>query len=399
MMNETIQILKASATKELTQILKFWSDKMVDPENGGFYGQIDGFNQLHQDAEKGGVLNARILWTYSAAYNQTKDENTLALAKRAWTYIQTYFVDKEYGGIFWSVDDKGNPLKTRKQIYGQAFMIYALSEYYIATNDDLALQLAKQLFALIEQYSFDPENGGYFEAFTQDWKLETDLRLSDKDENEVKTMNTHLHVIEGYAALYRIWKEDKLKQQIIQLLENFEQHIYDSNSQHLVLFFNEKWQNHHDIVSYGHDIEAGWLLQEAAEIIADEKWIVITKKMAIALTDAASESLDSDGGLWYEKDGDRWVYQKHWWPQAEAVVGYLNAFQISKEEKYLAQALKTWQFIETKIKDSKNGEWLWGIHQDGSSMTEEDKAGFWKCPYHNGRACLELIKRTTLLQA
>ncbi|MFT4204949.1 MAG: AGE family epimerase/isomerase [Chitinophagaceae bacterium] len=393
-----LEKLRAQATLELPRILAFWSSKMRDGKNGGFYGQIDGWDILHKDAEKGGVLNARILWTYSASYNQTKDALYLTQATYAWSYIQKYFVDKEHGGIFWSVSAEGQPFRTRKQIYCQAFMIYALSEYYIATEDCEALALATQLFTLVEKYSFDPERGGYFEAFTRDWQMETDLRLSEKDENEKKTMNTHLHVIESYAALYRVWKNKKLKKQIVHLLNVFHRHIYDANSRHLILFFDEKWHSRHAIVSYGHDIEAGWLLQEAAEVIEDTYWIDVTRKIAIELTDAASEALDMDGGLWYEKEGDGWVFQKHWWPQAEAVVGFLNAFQISMNPTYLERAAHTWDFVEDKIKDSKNGEWFWGINQDGTVMREGDKAGFWKCPYHNCRACLEIMKRVPIVQ-
>lgn len=388
-----LDVLREKASVELENILHFWETRMKDVDNGGFYGEIDGLNQLQPNSEKGSVLNARILWTYSAAYNQTKDVKYLELAQYAYAYIRTYFVDQEFGGVYWSVDYKGQPLKTRKQIYGQAFSIYALSEYYIATKDVSALDLAKSLFALIEKYSYDAALGGYFEAFTREWQLEEDLRLSDKDENEKKTMNTHLHIIEGYAALYRVWKDDGLLQQIKHLLSVFKEKIFDSTTKHLILFFDENWQSHHDIVSYGHDIEAGWLLQEAAEIIEDEFWIAETKKMAIALTDATKEALDEDGGIWYEKEGEKWVLQKHWWPQAEAVVGFLNAFQISGDASYLDHAVASWNFISTKIVDHDNGEWLWGIHQDGSPMTEEDKAGFWKCPYHNGRACLEVMRR------
>ncbi|QES89838.1 AGE family epimerase/isomerase [Rhizosphaericola mali] len=391
---QNIEWLKSHTSKELISILDYWTTKMKDNTNGGFYGEINGKDQLISEAEKGGVLNARILWTYSAAYNLTKDNSYLQMAEYAWDYIQKYFIDAQYGGVYWSVDYNGQPLKTRKQIYGQAFMIYALSEFYIATANENALSLAKDLFELIEKYSFDAEFGGYFEAFTQEWVLETDLRLSDKDENEKKTMNTHLHIIEGYAALYRVWKDEKLKKQIIHLLENFEQHIYDASSKHLILFFNEKWENHHDIISYGHDIEAGWLLQEAAEIVEEEEWVAKTKKIALALTDAIAEAIDVDGGLWYEKDGEKWVYQKHWWPQAESVVGFFNVYQISNDVKYLDSAKASWSFIENKIIDYKNGEWIWGVDQDGFAMQEEDKAGFWKCPYHNGRACMEIIRRT-----
>ena len=239
------------------------------------------------------------------------------MAQRAYEYILSHFIDRQYGGVYWSVDFKGAMLNDRKQIYGLSFCIYGLSEYYRITRDRQALDHAIALFRLIEQHSYDPVRMGYYEAFSRDWKPLEDLRLSEKDANEKKTMNTHLHVIEAYANLYLVWPDTLLKRQIDNLLEVFEKHIIDSRTGHLILFFDEDWTRRSDIISYGHDIEAAWLLLEAACIGGDETRIREMQQIAIKTTLAATEGLDCDGGLWYEYESGTGslVEEKHSWPQ------------------------------------------------------------------------------------
>jgi mannobiose 2-epimerase len=384
--------LKQSAAIALNNILDFWMNHMPDHENGGFYGKLDNDNKIDITADKGAVLNARILWTFSAAYNTIQDINHLDIARRAFEYIDNHFLDKEYGGVFWSVDYKGNPAETKKQIYALAFNIYACSEYFVATHNEYARQIAIDGYQLIQKYSYDPAYGGYLEAFTHNWQEINDLRLSEKDANEKKTMNTHLHVLEAYTNLYRIWPDKTLADAIRGLLDIFLNKILNPETGHLHLFFDEHWQVKDDIISYGHDIEASWLLLEAAEVLADPALIATFKKVAIQMADATIRGIDKDGGLWYESSGHGLIAEKHWWPQAEALVGFINAWQVSKNEHYFFKALNNWIFIDQYILDKSNGEWYWGRKKDYSIM-QEDKAGFWKCPYHNGRACLELMKR------
>lgn len=385
---------KRQLQEELHHILAYWSSKMIDMDNGGFYGQRDGLDVLHPEAEKGCVLNARILWTFSAAHNYQPSSKYLSMAERAYNYLVQYFLDRKYGGMYWSVDFRGRPLKTRKQIYAQAFAIYGLSAYYRASGDARALELAQSLFYLVEKHSYDVASPGYLEAYTQDWQLETDLRLSDKDDNAVKTMNTHLHIIEGYTSLYQVWKDPLLKMRIEGLLKIFTERIIEPQSAHLRLFFDAKWRSSGTTISYGHDIEAAWLLYESAMVLGDAAWIGKMRDYAIRIADAASEGLDKDGGLWYERKNNHLVAEKHWWPQAEAMVGYFTAYKISGNIAYLQKSEAAWAFVQQRLIDRKNGEWFWGIEQDGVIMGREDKAGFWKCPYHNGRACLEIIKNT-----
>ncbi|MFD0939705.1 AGE family epimerase/isomerase [Pedobacter boryungensis] len=383
---------------ELHELLQWWIIYTVDEENGGFYGKIDNYNVSIPHAPKSLVLNTRILYTFSSAYLSTKESAYLSMANRAFEYLNTHFLDTKNGGFYWSVTYTGEQLDGKKQIYGQAFAIYALVEYYKITANTKALSLAQGTFALIEKYSFDPIYLGYLEAFSIEWKSQEDLRLSDKDQNEQKSMNTHLHVIEAYANLYTVWPNDTLKAAISKLLANFKQHIIDQKTHHLHLFFTANWEVKSTITSFGHDIEAAWLLQEAAESIADETEIEIVKTIALQLSEATEKGLAKNGGLWYEYDTatQHWIKEMHWWPQAEAMVGFFNAFQLNGDEKYLKHSLQSWEFIKNYLKDIKNGEWYWGINDDYSLLQGEDKAGFWKCPYHNGRACLEIMKRIKL---
>lgn len=365
---------------------------MVDEENGGFYGRIDGNNVLHPDADKGIILNARILWTFSAAYQQVKKPEYLNTAARAFEYITSHFLDAENDGVYWMVNAKGEVKDSKKQVYAQAFSIYALAEFYKVSKDEKVLELAISLYRVTEKYSFDRERNGYLEAFDKNWNLLSDLRLSDKDANEAKTMNTHLHVLEAYTNLYRVWKNEGLKNQLENLIGLFQEKFIDKSG-HFHLFFDEEWNLKSKTYSYGHDIEGGWLLLEAAEVCENEELIASCKKDAIALTNGALEGMDEDGGLMNE--GDLHGVEdtdKHWWPQAEALVGLVNAFEISGVEIYLRHAEKNWEFIENNLIDT-DGEWHWMVNREGTVNQNEDKAGPWKCPYHNGRAMLELMGR------
>lgn len=392
-MSNTLQQYQQELHAELSDILQYWIQHSPDEKNGGFYGKIDGENKPVETAPKGAVLNARILWSFSAAYNCTKQEKYLVIAHRAFQYITTYFIDKEYGGIYWTLNYKGQPADTKKQIYGLSFLQYACSEYYQSTKLEAAKKLAVDLYHLIEQHSFDAVKTGYFEAFSRQWQPMDDLRLSSKDANEKKTMNTHLHVLEAYTNLFRIWPDEALYQSIVLLIKNFTGHIINQKSWHLHLFFSEQWEVKGNIVSYGHDIEAAWLLLKAAEVIKDEKLITQLKAIAVKIADATIEGLDTDGGLWYEKEEGHLVKEKHWWPQAEAMIGFFTVWQIAGLQKYLSYSFNSWQFVKNKMIDHINGEWFWGVDEKGKVMQGEDKAGLWKCPYHNSRACIELINR------
>ncbi|MGC4102817.1 AGE family epimerase/isomerase [Ferruginibacter sp.] len=415
-MKTILQSYRTEMQCELEAILSYWMKNTVDEKNGGFIGQIDHNNTVISEAPKGAVLNARILWSFSAAYNLTGNVDYLQHAKRAFEYICDHFIDKKNRGVYWTVDCKGDPLETKKQVYAQAFTIYAFSEYYKATKESSAIIEAIELYDAINKYSYDTVNGGYTEAFTREWQAMDDLRLSDKDANEKKSMNTHLHLLEAFTSLYKIWRYEPVKNKITELVRYFLQHIIDPVTHHQYLFFDEKWQPRSSTISYGHDIETAWLLQEAAEVTGDKELIEQTKHMAVCMSDAVMKGMDSDGGLWYEYEiaSEHLIKEKHMWPQAEAMVGYFNAYQNTQDRSYLDISLASWQFVQEHIQDKENGEWFWGVGMQLQLRTDwgvgtrletctytpmkKDKVGIWKCPYHNSRACIEIIKRINHLE-
>ena len=395
-MNQRINQLRNEMRSELeNNILPFWMNKMEDNEQGGFYGEITGNDELRPEASKGAILNARILWTFSAAYRLLKKPEYLKTATRAKRYLIDRFYDPEYGGIYWELDYKGNPLDTKKQIYAIGFAIYGLSEYARATGDAEALEYAQRLFEVIEQHSFDPVQNGYLEALTRDWQPIEDMRLSDKDENEKKTMNTHLHILEPYTNLYRVWKDERLERQLRNLIDVFITRILDPQTGHLNLFFEEDWTNKYRIYSYGHDIEASWLIHEAALVLGDETVLKRIEPLIVRIAQAADEGLNPDGSMIYENFLDKQKIDRelHWWVQAENVVGHINLYQHFGDESALDIAVRCWEFIKAKLIDHEHGEWHWSILPDGTVNRKDDKAGFWKCPYHNGRMCMEVIER------
>ena len=389
------QGFKQQLTDELTQnILHFWQTKMKD-ENGGFFGQMTGQNELQKSAARGGILNARILWTFSSAARILGNDAYKAVAEHAKNYIFDHFFDAEFGGTYWLLNADGTVADAKKQIYSQAFFIYALVEYHRLTNDAECLEHAKELFYFIEKNSFDYQKNGYFEAYSRDWKLLDDLRLSEKDANEKKTMNTHLHILEAYSNLYRVWKDPVLEQQLQNLILLFTDKIINQKTYHLDLFFDEDWNSRSTLISYGHDIEASWLIDEAALVLNKTDIIRKVRPIVLKVADAAAEGLRENGAIVNEKNTATGHIDTNcdWWPQAEAMVGYYNAYQISGNSVYLNNVLKNWTFINKNIIDRENGEWVWAVNENGIKDLKNDKAGFWKCPYHNSRMCLELIER------
>jgi mannobiose 2-epimerase len=382
-------------------ILPFWIKHTVDRENGGFYGVVDCNLAVAKQAPRTAVINTRILWTFSAAARRFGDFDYREIADWAYAYIVDKFWDKTHDGIYWTLDCQGNPISDRKQIYAQAFGAYALAEYYRATAKPESLALAQRLFRLIEDHSYDPVDGGYLEACSRDWGALEDLRLSEKDLNSPKSMNTHLHIVEGYTNLLRAWRNPELAARHKALLETTLDHIVDGRTGHFRLFFDKQWNALNDHVSYGHDIEGSWLIYEAAEVLGDaallERARAIALKMAQAVYDQA---LDQDGSLFYEADSQGKLIDpnKHWWAQAEAVVGFYNAYQLSGEEHFLRQAYRIWEYIEEKVVDHVHGEWHAKLKPNGVPFTAQEDGdaclvGPWKCPYHNTRVCLEMMRR------
>jgi len=393
----TIKELKTSVREVLEQnILAFWIDNMQDIEHGGFYGRMDGLGVLHPEADKGAILNARILWTFSAAYRVLGKKEYLDMATRAKTYFIDHFIDPEYGGVFWSLDCHGNPKDTKKQFYAIGFAVYGLSEYARATGDREALDHAIRLYRCIELHARDREYNGYIEATTRDWQPIADMRLSVADANYPKSQNTHLHIIEPYTNLYRVWPSEELAAALRNLIRIFTDKILNPQTHHLDLFFEMDWtRGAGRLESYGHDIECSWLMHEAALVLGDREMLDKVEPVVQMVAKASEKGLRPDGSMIHEANLDTGYVDDdlHWWVQAENVVGWLNVYQHFADETALEKAVSCWQYIKVHLIDYDHGEWFWSRHADGTLNTVDDKAGFWKCPYHNGRMCLEIMER------
>ena len=376
-------------------ILPFWMKRVVDTERRGFIGGLTNDLVPDRGAERGALLTSRILWTYSAAYGRYRDPAYAGMADKAYADLTGHFHDRQNGGFWWSISAEGGVLRDRKQVYGQAFAIYALAEYHAATGRPEPLEHAIALYRLLEDRAAERRHGGYLEAFDRGWNPIPDMRLSGIDMNEPKSQNTHLHVMEAYTRLLGAWPDPGLRASLRRLLEIMLTRVVNPATGHLGLFFSEDWTPRSDRVSYGHDIEAAWLFTRAADVLDDPALAARIRPLAGRIADATlAEGVDSDGGV-FNEGGPAGLTNtdKEWWPQAEAVVGFINAYQLSGEERYLAAALRTWDFIETRLIDRRNGEWFRGVTRDGRLLGGELKVSFWKCPYHNGRTGLEAVRR------
>ena len=475
-MKELIKTLKAEVQDVLeNNILSFWLQNMVDEENGGFYGQMTGEGQLVKDADKGAILNARILWSFSAAYRVLVKEagmhpshgvkeagmhpshgvkeagmhpshgvNTrphcnavdthpyLVAAARAKDYLIAHFLDREQGGVYWSVDYKGKPKDTKKQFYAIGFALYGMSEYARATGDREALECALQLFDCIEAHALDHEYNGYIEAMTRDWQPIADMRLSELDANYPKSQNTHLHIIEPYTNLLRALNEElrmkneecptgledanaisteaaanssffilhssflKVQAALRNLISIFCDKILNPETHHLDLFFDMDWTREAGrLESYGHDIECSWLLHETALVLGDKDVLGRVEPIVQMVAEASKKGLNADGSMVHEANLDTGYIDtdRHWWVQAENVVGWVNIYQYFGDGEALRHALDCWQYIKDNLIDREGGEWWWSRDPERHINRRDDKAGFWKCPYHNSRMCLEIIER------
>jgi mannobiose 2-epimerase len=380
---------------ELISILNWWIENMVDESSGGFFGRIDGHGKLFTESPKSVILNTRILWTFSAAAKTTHREVDREIADRAFDYMRHHFVDTEQGGLYWMLDFRGRPINNRKQIYAQAFAIYAFAEYYLLTGNNEAKKLAYALFEIIQKISYDPAEGGYFEAFDRSWNTIEDVRLSEKDANEAKTMNTHLHILESYTNLYKIDQNETVGQALESLIRIFLNRFINKDTFHLHLFFNENWDLKSDVISYGHDIEFSWLIVEAASALGNKSLLKEVEEASVKMAQCAlEEGVDQDGALINENHPtDSMDSDKHWWPQAEAVVGFWNIWELTGNEKFRKAAVDCWQFIKKFLKYPDDNEWYWRVNREGIPILSEDKAGPWKAPYHNGRMCIEMLHR------
>ncbi len=394
-----IDQLRAELRQEHKDILAYWQRFSPDDEHGGFYGRVNYQNQPDATADRGIVLNARILWSFSAALRCTHHEEYRTTADRAFRYIQQHFVDPQFGGVYWSVTAGGQPKYPLKHLYGQAFALYGLSEYVRATGSAPALMLAKEQFQHMVKHAYDGARGGFVEALAQDWSPANDYIISKYENRESKTMNTSLHLLESFTSLYRVWPDKLVADQIRGMLRVFIDHIIDPETYRMNLFMDSDWNIRRTAVSYGHDIEASWLLPEAADMLAaknpgDKALQSTVRTIAIRMARAATTGFDPrDGGMHYELEPNGHLNtERSWWVLAEAMVGFMNAYQLTHEKAFLDKSVRSWEFIKKYLLDLKNGEWFSGVTID-HKVLGSDKISMWKAPYHNSRSCLEMLER------
>lgn len=376
----------------LHTIIPFWKN-LRDNEHGGYYGWLGYDLALDKKAVKGCILNSRITWFFANAYTLLKDESLLDEAKHGFAFMKDYCFDKENGGIYWSITYDGKPEDTTKHTYNQAFCIYALSSYYEASKDEEALAMAKELFHIIEGKCTDEV--GYLEAFDREFHLIENDKLSENGVIADKTMNTLLHVFEAYTELYRVSKDTEVKKRLEWILDTIADKIYNPKLHRQEVFFDKNYNSILDLHSYGHDIETAWLLNRGVDVLGEEAY---QKKMGPIIDDLTAQvyKVAFDGHS-LANECEKGVVNTHrvWWVQAETVIGFLNGYQRNPEKKeYLEAAKSEWQFIKDYVIDKREGsEWFWEVDENGKPYPDRPIVEPWKCPYHNGRMCIEVIRR------
>ncbi len=396
----TLPELERKARDQLFgHILPFWTGPAVDHQQGGWLAWMDNDLRIDRAQPKGLVVNSRILWTFSAVHQVQPVELYRQMARRAFDFLTQRFQDPRHGGAFWRLDGGGRVIEDAKKIYGQAFYIYALAEYHRAFGEPTSLERARETFQLVERHAHNAQFAGYIEVCRADWSPAADSRLSDKDMDEKKSMNNHLHLLEACANLYRVWPNPIVAARLRELLQIFLDRILDSRTGHFHPFFDERWNARSDNYTFGHDIEGSWLLCEAAEVLGDAPLLLRVRTAALRLAETVlAEGLQPDGGLCYEGRAGRIIdAAREWWPQAEAVAGFLNAFQLNGVPGFLDAANRAWNYIERYFVDRVHGDWFWRVQPDGQPDPRQPKVSEWKGPYHSGRACLEIIKRIKYL--
>lgn len=378
-------------------IIPFWK-KLRDNENGGYYGYMDFDLNPDKQAVKGCILNSRITWFFSNAYTLLKDESLLDEAKHAYAFLKERCLDKENGGIFWSMNADGTPEDTTKHTYNQAFAIYALSSYYEASGDAEALKLAYELFHIIEEKCTD--DLGYKEAFNLRFEEVDNDKLSENGVMAQKTMNTLLHVFEGYTELYRVDHNPEVKERLLWIMDTFAEKMYNPTLHRQEVFFDREYHSLIDLHSYGHDIETAWLIDRGVEVLGEKKYEEKMSPITKDLTAQIYKVAFNGHSLHNECEKGVVSTTRIWWVQAETVVGFLNGYEKdSSHTEYLEAAKSEWQFIKDYVIDKRDGsEWFWEVTEEGQPESKKPIVEPWKCPYHNGRMCFEVIKRAQKIQ-
>lgn len=374
----------------VNDLIPFWQG-LKDEENGGFYGYLSYDLKLDKKAVKGCILNSRILWFFSNAYMVLGDSSLLESATHAYQFLKDYCVDNEFGGVFWSLTYDGTPEDTTKHTYNQAFSIYALASYYDASKNPEALEIAWKLYDLVESKCKDKY--GYLEAFTRSFEPEENDKLSENGVIAEKTMNTLLHVFEAYTELYRVTKAEKVAKQIRFMMDIIKDKVFNKEIGRQEVFFDKTWNSLIDLYSYGHDIETAWLVDRGLEVLDDEAYTNMLSPITKIITENIYNRAYIDHSLVNESENGVVDTTRVWWVQAEAVVGFLNGYQKQGDKKFLDASEDIWNYIKKYFIDKRNGsEWFWSVKED-HTPNEKPIVEPWKCPYHNGRMCFEVLRR------
>lgn len=373
-------------------VLPFWKS-LKDEQYGGYYGFMDFDLKLDEKAEKGCILNSRILWFFSKACVYLNDPEILGYAEHAYKFMVEHCIDKENGGVFWSVNYDGSVLDDIKHTYNQAFAVYALAAYYEASKDENALTLAEEIFDLIEEKCTDRH--GYKEAFSRDFKPVSNDKLSENGVIADKTMNTILHVFEAYSGLYEVKKSEKVELAMRKLLDIFKLKVYNPKLGRQEVFFDSEMNSIIDLYSYGHDIESSWLIDWGTSLLGDDKLTAEIGEITSVLAENIYKLAYHKNSVWNECEKGVNDKTRVWWVQAEAIVGFINEYEKHPEKKeFLEAAESIWEYILTYIKDPReNSEWYWDVDDNGQPSSRKPIVEPWKCPYHNGRLSIELMRR------
>ena len=374
-------------------IIPFW-EKMMDEENGGYYGWMDYHLQIDKKAVKGCILNSRITWFFSNAYMLFKDEKLLDHARHGFEFMKKCCLDKEYGGVYWSITFDGKPEDPTKHTYNQAFAIYALASYYAASGEREALDIATHLFHLVEEKCMDEY--GYKECFDREFAEISNDKLSENGVIAEKTMNTLLHVLEAYTELFRVSQNADVKERLMWIMDIFANKVYHPSLHRQEVFFDKEMNSILDLHSYGHDIETAWLMDRGLEVINEEKYKKLMEPITRDLTAQIYKAAYDGHSLVNECEKGVVDESRIWWVQAEAVVGFFNGYEHDNtQKKYMDAAVKVWEYIKENVVDKRNGsEWFWKLDKNGHPVEEKPIVEPWKCPYHNGRMCFEVIRRS-----
>ncbi len=386
--------LRSEARRELLdRVMPYLAAHCIDEERGGFLGFAEHGAGTDADGPSSLLLNARIFWIFATAARSV-DAAYLPVATRAYDHLRARFWDAERGGAYWSLTPAGDPLDTRKMTYGQAFLLYGLCAYYDTTRDPSALSWAQRQFGLIETHALDTTSGTYRERFDVDWSPLPGQRHSDQGPVVETTTNTLLRLLEAYTALYQVWRKPHVEARLHALLMRFLDTVIDPSTHHLRMAFDAAWQPAMDLVSYGHDIEASWLLMRAADALRDDRLQRRVRERAAAMAGAVRhDGVAHDGALIYASTSAHRALDRHWWPQSEAVVGFLNAEAMTGDRAYLEAAAGVWQYIQLHFVDRTRGGWYARVNREGAPYAGEPSLGRGKGVYHHARACLEVLRR------